>query len=387
MNVLTPQTEAQAADIIRAAKAVQIQGGGSKASLGRPVQAEAMLSTAALTGITLYEPAEMVISAKAGTPLSEIEAAIAAQGQMLPFEPMDYRGVLGTSGVPTMGGLAACNVSGPRRIAAGAARDSILGLRLINGLGEVVKTGGRVMKNVTGLDLVKVNCGAYGTLALITEVTIKLLPRPQKAVTFVIKGLEDAQGVDVLSQALGSPFEVSGAAHLPFGLGRNISRTLMRLENFDESIAYRVGELRKLFAAHQETNVLEGEDSARLWRGVRDVEFVSAPRENVIWRISTAPQAGPKLMAALKSLGGRHYYDWGGGLIWLSLPVPHVQALRDAVKTYGGHATLIRAPQDVRMMEAVFQPLDPRLMALTASIKTSFDPEHKLNPGRMYSGL
>eukprot|EP01037_Dinobryon_pediforme_P006959 gene6959-7035_t len=373
--------------MIRAAKTVQIQGGGSKALLGRPVTAEAVLSTAALTGITLYEPAEMVISARAGTPLSEIEEVIAAKGQMLPFEPMDYRGVLGTSGAPTIGGLAACNLSGPRRIAAGAARDSILGLRLVNGLGEIVKTGGRVMKNVTGLDLVKVNCGAYGTLALITEVTIKLLPRPQKAITFVIKGLEDVQAVDVLSQALGSPFEVSGAAHLPFGLGRNISRTLMRLENFDESIAYRIGELRKMFAGHAEINVLEGEHSERIWRGVRDVDFINAPAENIIWRISTAPHAGPKLMADMKHLGGTHYYDWSGGLIWLSLAAPHTRAVREAVKAYGGHATLARAPADVRAHDAVFQPLDPRLMALTASIKTSFDPEHKLNPGHMYSGI
>ena len=372
--------------MIRAAKTLQIQGGGSKAALGRPIVADSVLSTAALTGITLYEPSEMVISAKAGTSLSEIEAAIAAKGQMLPFEPMDFRGLLPTSGAPTIGGLAACNVSGPRRIAAGAARDSILGLRLINGSGEVVKTGGRVMKNVTGLDLVKVNCGAYGTLALITEVTIKLLPRPQKSVTLVIKGLEDAQAVAVLSGALGSPFEINGAAHLPAGLGRNISRTLMRLENFEDSIAYRIRELHKIFADHADINVLEGEQSERLWRGVRDVEFISTPQENIIWRISTAPHAGPQLMADLKALGGTYYYDWGGGLIWLSLPAPHSLAVRAALKAYGGHATLVRAPEAARADEAVFQPLDPRVMALTASIKTSFDPEHKLNPGHMYSG-
>jgi len=389
MQTYAPTNESQAADFIRAATSLRIEGNGTKVALGRPVSGQ-ILSTQALTGITLYEPSEMVISAKAGTPLAEIEATITAKGQMLPFEPMDYRGVLGTSGEPTIGGVAACNLSGPRRISAGAARDSILGLRLINGHGDMIRAGGRVMKNVTGLDLVKVNCGAYGTLALITEVTLKLLPKSEKSVTFVVKGLEDEAAIAALSLALGSPFEISGAAHLPFGLGRNISRTLLRLENFSASIDYRIGELRKIFAGQPETNVLEGEASAKLWRGIRDVEFVNAPQIGLLWRISTAPSAAPKLMAALKPLGGLHYYDWGGGLIWLNLPLTEdagAGAVRAALKPLGGHATLVRAPDEVRARVEVFQPLDPAVMNLNRGLKASFDPAGKFNSGRMYKGL
>ncbi len=408
MTIHIPTTEIAAADIIRTASSpLSIQGGGSKLAFGRPASGD-ILSSKGLTGITLYEPSEMVISARSGTPLSEIEAVVAAKGQMLPFEPMDFSllfgegaptlggktaigGQITLGGETTVGGVAACNLSGPRRIQSGAARDSILGLRFINGNGELVKTGGRVMKNVTGLDLVKINCGAFGTLAFLTEVTLKLLPVPQKAVTLVIKGLSDAEAIAALSTALGSPFEISGAAHLPSGLGRDISRTLMRLENFEASISYRVGELRKIFDqpsnVNLDVNLLEGEDSDRLWRGVRDVEFLCDQPINIIWKISCAPSNGPKIMAALKPLGGKHFYDWGGGLIWLSLDSPHTGAVRAAVARFGGYATLVRAPENVRATAAVFQPLAAPLLALTKSVKASFDPRGILNFGRMFEGV
>ncbi len=392
MQTFTPATEADAADIIRLATApLQIEGAGTKSALGRPCVGDVLRSTG-LSGITLYEPSEMVISARAGTPLADITDTIAAKGQMLPFEPMDFSQLLGTVDQiegrrATVGGMAACNLSGPRRIQSGAARDSILGLRFINGAGEIVKTGGRVMKNVTGLDLVKINCGAFGTLGFLSEVTIKLLPIPQKAVTFVIKGLEDAEAVGVLATALGSPFEISGAAHLPFGLGRNISRTLMRLENFEASITYRIDQLRKLFGAHKDINVLEGEDSVRLWRGIRDVEFIAKPQANIIWKISCAPSNGPKIMAELRALGGTHYYDWGGGLVWLSLEAPHAEVVRAAAARFGGYATLIRAPETVRAQIPVFPPESVPLTALTRSVKASFDPRGILNFGRMVEGI
>ncbi len=395
MTLFTPRTEIEAArlvaDLALTKKPVTIQGGATRAGLGRPNQTEATISTNRLTGITLHEPAELVISAKAGTPVAEVAAALDAKGQMLPFEPMDHRAIFGTTGEPTIGGVVAGNHSGPRRIQAGACRDSLIGVRLVNGRGEAVKSGGRVMKNVTGLDLAKLVTGSYGTLGLLTEVTFKVLPRPERALTLLIKNLDDARAVAALSAALGSPFEPSGAAHLPAGLSRPIPRTILRLEGFSVSLEYRIGQLRRLLADFGELIVLEGEDSRGLWRGVRDCEFLAEPTESALWRVSTAPTRAPQVTAAVAAAvpGARWFYDWGGGLVWLSLP-PTADAgaatVRAAVASAGGHATLVRAPREIRAMVDVFQPLGP-LTRVTGGIKTSFDPAGILEPGRMYAGM
>ena len=393
---LAPTNEAQAVDIIRTARmarqTLSLEGGGTRAGFGRPVQTDDTLSTRGLSGITLHEPAELVISARAGTPLSELEAALDAKGQMLPFEPMDHRAIYGGSGEPTVGGIVACAASGPRRIQVGAARDLLLGVRLINGEGEIVKSGGRVMKNVTGLDLVKLNCGAHGTLALITEATFKVLPKAERTITLVIEGLDDRQAASAMAAALGSPFGVSGAAHLPEGLGPAPARTLLRLEHFHDSIDYRAGELLKLVAAFGGAAARIEDDASRdLWRAVRDVTFLAEPRENAIWRISVAPTRGPAVVAALRQaqLPFRYFFDWGGGLIWLACPMQGdagAMAIRSAIGR-DGHATLIRGAEDLRARIDVFQPLDPALMKITSAIKASFDPDRILNPGRMYAGV
>jgi glycolate oxidase FAD binding subunit len=395
--IFAPASEAEAADTIAAAGAAKrplgIEGGGTRAGLGRAAQVEATLSTRALTGITLYEPAELVISAKAGTPLAEIEATLSARGQRLPFEPMDHRALLGTQGEPTIGGISACNISGPRRISAGAARDHLIGVRLVNGRGEVVKSGGRVMKNVTGLDLVKLNCGAHGTLGLLTEVTFKVLPKPETAGTFAIFGLDDdARAIEAMSRALGSPFEVSGAAHLPAGMGGGEkSRTLLRIENFAASVDYRLRQLQKLLVPFGEgLRLIEGEADA-LWHDVCDCRFFAEPRDRAVWRISTAPLRAAALVAHLaRELDLRYFFDWGGGLIWLSLPETGDAAahtIRTALVATGGHATLVRGSPDLRSRIDVFEPLAAPLMKVTAGIKASFDPGAILNPGRMYAGI
>jgi glycolate oxidase FAD binding subunit len=390
--MLLPTSEEEAALAIVAARAerrpLSIAGGNTRAGLGRPAQAQGAISTTALTGITLYEPAELVIAARAGTPLAEVEQRLAERGQALPFEPMDHRTLLGTSGEPTIGAVAACNISGPRRIAAGAARDSLIGVRLVNGCGEIIKSGGRVMKNVTGLDLVKLVCGAYGTLGLLTEVTFRVLPRPEREATLVLEGLADAPAIAALTQALGSPYEVTGAAHLPAGLGAGTARTLLRLEGFWASVEHRLGELTKLLWDRR-TQTLDGEASRTLWRDVRDVAFLAEPRSEAVWRISVAPTRGPEVVAKLRP-AGRHFYDWGGGLVWLACEASGdagAAAIRAAVASLGGHATLVRAPADVRAAVDVFEPLAAPLMKLTAGIKASFDPDGILNPGRMYAGV
>ncbi|MEA2840579.1 MAG: glycolate oxidase binding subunit [Methylobacteriaceae bacterium] len=392
---VVPASEAEAADTIIAARAAKrtlgIEGGGTRSGLGRAAQVEATLSTKALSGITLYEPAELVISAKAGTPLAEIEQTLAARGQRLPFEPMDHRALLGTEGEPTIGGVTACNISGPRRISAGACRDHLLGVRLVNGRGEAVKSGGRVMKNVTGLDLVKLNCGAYGTLGLLTEVTYKVLPKAETAGTLALFGLNDARAIEALSRALGSPFEVSAAAHLPAGIGSEGPRTLLRLENFAHSVDYRLRKLQKLLAPLGDGLRLMEEEADALWRDIRDCRFLAEPRERAVWRISTASTRAASLVADLAGeLDLRHFYDWGGGLTWLSVPETGdagAQAIRAACATTGGHATLVRGSPDLRSRIDVFEPLAAPLMKITAGIKASFDPDALLNPGRMYAGV
>jgi glycolate oxidase FAD binding subunit len=247
------------------------------------------------------------------------------------------------------------------------------------------------MKNVTGLDLAKLVTGSWGTLGLLTEATFKVLPKPERALTLVAKGLDDARAIAMLSAALGSPFEPSGAAHIPAGFNKPRSRTVLRLEGFSASLDYRMGEMRTRLAEYGALDVLEGDDSARLWAGIRDAEFVAQPADHAVWRISTAPTRAPQVTAAVAAAveGARWIYDWGGGLIWLSVP-PSADAasatVRAAVAQAGGHATLIRAARDVRAAVDVFQPLGP-LAGVTGGIKTSFDPARMFEPGRMYAGI
>ncbi len=387
-----PTTEAELVDAVRDAYATRtplaIEGGGTRAGLGRPAQTERTLSLAKLSGITLYEPAELVIAAKAGTPLSEIEATLATRNQMLSFEPVDYRTLYGSTGEPTIGGVAACNISGPRRISHGAARDSFIGVKLVNGTGESVKSGGRVMKNVTGLDLVKLSAGAYGTLGAFSEVTFKVQPRPETEATLVLPGLDDVAAVQALSLGLGSPFEVSAAAHLPAGIGGSDARTLLRIENFAASVAYRTGALRDLFKTSE---TIDAEASRALWADIAAVKFFSAPDDRAIWRISTAPTRGPELVSRLRrSLEAQCFYDWGGGLVWLAVRDAGdagASAIRATTKALGGHATLVRASTETRAAVDVFEPLAEGALRLTKGIKAAFDPAGILNPGRMYAGV
>ncbi|CAH1668819.1 glycolate oxidase subunit GlcE [Chelatococcus asaccharovorans] len=388
-----PANEQEAAAVIAAASGQRtplgVTGGGTKAAAGRPVTHAATLSSKGLTGITLYEPAELVIAARAGTSLAEVERALADNGQELSFEPQDLRPLLGTEGEPTVGGLSAANLSGPRRIMAGACRDSLIGVRAINGRGEIVKSGGRVMKNVTGLDLVKLLAGSWGTLAFLTEVTFKVLPQPERRATLVLHGLDDERAIAALSAALGSPFEVSGAAHLPAVDGRN-ARTLLRTEGFAFSVDYRLKSLQALLKPFGGGEVLDDVAGAALWRDVRDVApFMRSG--DAVWRISTAPSRGAAIAAALsRSLDCRLIYDWGGGLIWVSVPAEGdagAAAIRAVVSTPGDHATLLRAPAAIRATVAVFHPIAAPLMRLSQDIKQAFDPEGIFEPGRMYDGV
>jgi len=395
MTLHTPASEAEACAVVAEAAEkrtpLAVAGSGTKADLGRPAQTQATLSSSALTGVTLYEPAELVIGARSGTPLAEVVRTLSERGQELPFEPMDYRPLLGSRGEPTIGAVAAANLSGPRRITAGAARDSLIGVRFVNGRGEAVKSGGRVMKNVTGLDLVKLMAGSWGTLGLLTEVTFKVLPKAERSSTLIYRGLDDARAVAALAAALGSPYEVAGAAHIP-AADRQGARTVIRIEGFSFSVAHRMGELRRLLLKScGAPDIVEGKGADALWASIRDATLLSDPRDRAIWRVSTAPTRAPQLAAEVaRALDARLFYDWGGGLIWLSTD-PRGDAgaatIRAAVRAFGGHSMLVRAPAEVRAMADVFEPQGGTLMRLTGGIKAAFDPAGILNPGRMYAGI
>ncbi len=383
--MIAPADEAGVADAVRAAAAagepLAIEGNGSKRGLLRPVQAAKNLSTRNLTGITLYKPAELVLSARAGTPIPEIEAALAEHGQHLIAEPPDTRAIFGTDQPATLGGIIATNLSGPRRIVWGAMRDHILGVRFVNGQGEVLRSGGRVLKNVTGLDFSKFLTGSYGTLGVLTEVTIKVLPAPETSATVAVPVADIAAGVRVLSAGLGSPFGVSAAALLPLGFGTLAGpMALLRLEDFAASVAYRGG---RLVADHPGAILVPDADSRPLWRAIRDAAPLGATPGDAIWRLSARPTAGPAIIAALPGFSA--LLDWGGGLVWLAAPATEVnhQAVMSAASAARASFTLFRAPDALRAALPVITPEVPALAAIGARVKAAMDPSGIFNPGRM----
>lgn len=395
---LTPHTENDAAYVIRNAAAegrtLAVIGGGTRSGFGNRVACDETLSASALTGIVDYEPAEMVMTVRAGTPVAEVEAALSANRQMMSFEPMDHRKIMGTSGEPTIGGVFAANVSGPRRYVAGAARDSLLGIRFVNGRGEVVRAGGRVMKNVTGLDLVKLLAGSHGTLGFLTEVTFRVLPVPETVETIVVSGLDDAAATQAMAVAMAMPVEVSGAAHLPQTVrGRFLSgalpdgeATVLRLEGLEASVAVRAENLAAVMAGHGVVTTLGAEASRKLWSEIRDVSVYAATQQKPLWRVSVAPSAGHRLVAALRLEAGIDaFYDWQGGLIWMQMEAdPEQNLLRRYIKALGGgHATLVRAPEPMRQALAAFQPVSDAVAALSARIKQKLDPAGIFSPGKM----
>jgi glycolate oxidase FAD binding subunit len=381
---MRPESEEELARLVsEAAGPLRIRGGGTR-DVGRPVPG-AVVETAGLSGITLHEPGALTLVARAGTPVTEIDAQLARDGQRLAFEPMDHRPLLGTTGEPTIGGVIAAGVSGPRRIAVGAARDFLLGVRFVDGAGAVVSNGGRVMKNVTGYDLVKLMAGSWGTLGILTEVSLKVLAKPVAEATLIARGLSAEEGIAALSRALTSPYDVTGAAHLDAATTGAESETRVRIEGLEGSVAYRLDALRS--GALRGWEAVEAEASAALWREVRDV-LPFAGRPGAVWQVSVKPSDGPRIAQALLEAGLDHaaLYDWGGGRVWLWTPETGdagAGQLRAAAQRLGGHATLVRAGPATR---AAIQPFPPRangVAALDTALRARFDPGGILNPGLM----
>lgn len=407
-ETLKPETAEQVLDAVKWAAASEsplaVKGQGSKEGFGRAVEADCRLDLSGLTGIGCYEPNELFMTAGAATTLAEIEAALRQNNQQMAFEPADLGILLGGEGdAGTIGGAIACNLAGPRRIKAGAARDHFLGFNAVSGRGETFKSGGTVVKNVTGFDLSKLIAGSFGTLAVMTEVTFKVLPAPEKTRTVLVLGLSDQDAMKAMAKALGSSHEVSGAAHLPeaaakgskvshvAGTGRSV--TAFRVEGPGPSVEHRCRALTALLGGGASVEELHSENSALLWREICDVRLLDGDGGNgrQVWRLSVPPMNGAGVAEQLTAgTGASVFYDWGGGLIWLTMdatPDAGHETVRRAVEAAGGHATLVRAGADVRNRVPVFEPQTGALREITARIKEGFDPKGILNPGRMVEGV
>jgi glycolate oxidase FAD binding subunit len=405
-DVYMPRDEAELAGFVRDAYAgghpLEICGFRSKREAGRPVKPSAVVSTAKLIGITLYQPAELVISAKAGTPLHEVEAALARNNQELAFEPADHSRIFGSDMLAaSMGAVAAMNISGPRRVLRGAARDHLLGVQAVNGEGNAIKSGGRVMKNVTGVDLVRGLSGSWGTLAVFTELTFKVLPRAPESRTIIFLGLADEAATGVMSAAMGTPYEVSGTVHLHGALTSRLSDreiapaktavTALRLEGVPQSLAYRVEKLRRELAPFGDTYEFDNHRSHDFWAGIRSLNFLSADFERPLWRITTPPSKAALIVRALSAFFEVNAaYEWSGGLLWLELPPSSdasVTEVRRVLAEFEADSMLMRAPRGVRSEIEVFHPLPFGKMKIVQALKNAFDPAGVLNPGRMYAGV
>jgi glycolate oxidase FAD binding subunit len=385
---------------LAAEEPLELVAGGTKRGLGRPLQLPHTLDLSRLSGIRDYAPSELILTAGAATPLVEIATALERTQQMLAFEPPDWGALYGlgaeAAARQTLGGVLAANLSGPRRIRAGAARDHFLGFRAVSGRGEVFKAGGKVVKNVTGYDLPKLMAGSFGTLATLEEVTIKVLPRPEQALTVVLSGFDPATAVRRLNQALATPYEVSGSAYLPKALTGDAAIALLRLEGPPPSVAFRRDRLIAELGSEGRAAVLEGEMSAVLWRAIRDAGPFAKLGARALWRISVAPTRGAEIAEAIaQSLDASWYLDWGGGLVWVAVDGAPGEdggaaairaAIRGADGKGTGHATLIRGAPGLRAAVPVFEPQPALLAALAARVKEGFDPRRILNRGRMIEG-
>ena len=368
--VLRPRDAADVAALIAAARRpLEPVGGATKRAIGRPVDAD-RLELAELAGVVAYEPAELVLTAQAATPLAAIERELGAHGQRLAFEPPDFGALHGTAGGQTIGGVLSANLAGSRRVTAGAARDHFLGFSAVTGAGERFKAGGKVVKNVTGYDLPKLIAGSWGTLAVLTEVTVRVAPAAELDSTLVIATDSAAASVRLCTAALGSAHDVSAAGFDPR------RGTLLRLEGFAASVAARTAALCAELRL-QPAETIDGAASRELWHA--HASGAALAGSAIVWRISVPPADAPGVLERVHA--ERYLLDWGGGLILAAFDSVNAARVRSAFSS--GHATLIKAPAAERAATAAFQPLPPVAAAAAARIKAAFDPRGVLNPGRM----
>lgn len=384
---LTPNHVGDVAEIVREANTSrqrgEIVGGGTKRSLGGPVDADFQLDLSAISGVETYEPEELVMKVRAGTPVSHIRQVLAEKNQHLSFEPPHYAALFGTSTAEdTIGGIVACNLSGPRRILTGSVRDAVLGIEAVNGRGETFKGGGQTVKNVTGYDIPRLLTGSFGVLAVITSITLKLHPAPAREVTLMLTGLSDTAAIQVLSGALRMPLDISAAVHLSGRLSPTI--TAVRLEGFSESTAARGRELGKYLEKIGAVTSLEGDESATFWRRQRDLSDFASDPGACVWRLLLPVTQAARVVGAIR---GEVLYDWGGSQVFIKTSVDAAQSQGTILRTLAGEAVgsacLFKAPAALRLDLGTFHPRPRAYQELAERIRTSFDPNNVLNPGKL----
>ncbi|MGD9812434.1 MAG: glycolate oxidase subunit GlcE [Sphingobium sp.] len=382
--ILLPRTESELCDIVASAAAntrlLAIRGGGSKDSIGADAPDAAPLDMTGFSGITDYDPAELVMTAGAGTPLTEILKAVAERNQMLAFEPFDHAPLFGRQpGHATIGGIIAAGVSGSRRVSAGAARDHLLGFRAVSGRGESFVAGARVVKNVTGYDLCKLAVGSWGRLFAMTEVTLKVMPAPPLTQSLAIAGLDPQSAIHAMAAAMGSTAAVAAAAHLPTLPGGGEPATVLRLEGFAASVKARGALLASALSDFGTVRPLEEEEANLFWRGITN--GLSTRQDKPLWRISVPPSAGATIISALADQAKDWAFDWAGGLIWLASGVDPGTVRRVSADA-GGHAMLLRAPPEMRQLVPALHPQHARITALETRLRRAFDPAGVFETGR-----
>jgi glycolate oxidase FAD binding subunit len=380
VSPLRPTTAAEVGEIVATASRqgtkLCIRGGGSKDAVGAPAEWSPVLEMSAFAGVREYDPPELVLTAGAGTPLAEIEALIAAEGQMLAFDPLQHGRLFGNEQVPaTIGGVVAAGVSGPRRLSGGAVRDHLLGFEAVSGQGRVFKAGAKVVKNVTGFDLAKVVSGSWGRLVALTVVTLKVVPRPAATTTMLIRGLDPAAAVAAMARAVGSPAGVTAAAHLPNWQGA--PATVFQIDGFPESLSARVATFRGSLRGSGSPVPLADVDGNALWDSVRHA--TPLPTDRPLWRVHVAPG---KAATMLDALGETEWLlDWAGALVWLASRSPPAR-VRDAASAAGGHAMLVRGDAAMRAVVPALHPPSPGVARLEACVRRAFDPYGVFDTGR-----
>jgi len=363
-------------DAAASGEKLAICGGGGKATFGCDRDDVSLLDMRGFSSIVDYDPTELTLRTGAGAPLTEIEQLVAAQGQMLAFEPWDQAALFGGSaGAGTIGGALASGAAGPRRLSRGGARDHLLGFEAVSGRGERFIAGGNVVKNVTGFDLSKLVCGSWGRLAALTQVTLKVLPAPRAVESFVLNGLKPEIAQAALNAAMRSQAEIAAAAHSP----KTPSRTVFRLEGVDPSIRARASLLSSLQASFGKLLPMDAAEADSFWSSVRAVSSLSSA--HILWRVHVPPSRGAALAYALCGGGTNWLMDWAGGLIWVA-DIDDAARVRDAATLLGGHAVLIRAPAAMRETIPALHPASPGVARIERAVRAAFDPAGVFQTGR-----